>query len=80
MPAITTPNSTVLVTGANGFIATWLVGDLLTRGYTVRAAVRSEAKGRHLLKAYEEYVQQDKLAIFEIGGDMAKVGTRSDFG
>lgn len=32
---------TVVVTGANGFIASWLVKLLLERGYTVRGTVRS---------------------------------------
>jgi len=30
----------VCVTGANGFIASWIVKFLLQRGYTVRAIVR----------------------------------------
>jgi nucleoside-diphosphate-sugar epimerase len=32
---------TVCVTGASGFIASWLVKLLLERGYTVRGTVRS---------------------------------------
>eukprot|EP00253_Pinus_taeda_P033101 PITA_33101 len=34
-------NETVCVTGAGGFIASWLVKLLLQRGYTVRASVRT---------------------------------------
>jgi nucleoside-diphosphate-sugar epimerase len=34
-------NETVLVTGGTGFVATHLVAQLLDRGYTVRASVRS---------------------------------------
>jgi nucleoside-diphosphate-sugar epimerase len=34
---------TVLVTGGSGFVATHLVSQLLDRGYTVRASVRSLA-------------------------------------
>lgn len=34
-------NKTVCVTGAGGFIASWLVKMLLNRGYTVRGAVRT---------------------------------------
>ncbi|KZW00143.1 NAD(P)-binding protein [Exidia glandulosa HHB12029] len=45
-------SATVLVTGANGFIATWLVGDLLQKGYTVRAAVRSDSKAKHLRESF----------------------------
>lgn len=35
---------TVLVTGGSGFIAGWVIVDLLKRGYDVRATVRSAAK------------------------------------
>ncbi|KAL2629038.1 hypothetical protein R1flu_013724 [Riccia fluitans] len=44
---------TVVVTGANGFIASWLVKFLLERGYTVRGSVRNPddtAKVGHLLE------------------------------
>ncbi|KAL3687054.1 hypothetical protein R1sor_013363 [Riccia sorocarpa] len=43
---------TVVVTGANGFIASWVVKFLLERGYTVRGTVRNpddSAKVGHLL-------------------------------
>ena len=33
-------SETVCVTGASGFIGSWLVMRLLERGYTVRATVR----------------------------------------
>ena len=36
------PGSKVLVTGANGYIAIWLVAMLLEKGYSVRGTVRSE--------------------------------------
>ncbi|KAF5312153.1 hypothetical protein D9619_003808 [Psilocybe cf. subviscida] len=45
---IVPPNGKVLVTGANGFIAIWVVRKLLEQGYSVRGAVRSEAKGKYL--------------------------------
>jgi nucleoside-diphosphate-sugar epimerase len=35
---------TVLVTGGTGYIASWCIAELLNRGYTVRATVRSLAK------------------------------------
>lgn len=44
--------TTVCVTGAAGFMASWLVKRLLEKGYTVHATVRdpeAEAKVRHLL-------------------------------
>ncbi|KAI1784531.1 NAD(P)-binding protein [Ganoderma leucocontextum] len=34
----------VLVTGANGFIASWIIQDLLEHGFSVRAVVRSAEK------------------------------------
>ncbi|MFQ6619778.1 hypothetical protein Gotur_000476 [Gossypium turneri] len=43
---------TVCVTGASGYIASWLVKQLLLRGYTVKASVRDPndpRKTRHLL-------------------------------
>ena len=41
-PGLTTGK--VLVTGGSGFVATHLVSQLLDRGYTVRASVRSLAR------------------------------------
>jgi cinnamoyl-CoA reductase len=35
------PSHTVCVTGAGGFIASWLVKLLLEKGYTVRGTVRN---------------------------------------
>ncbi|KAI9113381.1 hypothetical protein K1719_015906 [Acacia pycnantha] len=46
-------SETVCVTGASGFIGSWLVMRLLERGYTVRATVRdpgNEKKVKHLLQ------------------------------
>nr|WAU48312.1 cinnamoyl-CoA reductase [Gloriosa superba] len=54
MPAITTPPSgrckTVCVTGAGGFIASWLVKLLLEKGYIVKGTVRNpeDPKNDHL--------------------------------
>ena len=36
----TTKKDTVLVTGANGYVASWLVKKLIEEGYTVHATVR----------------------------------------
>ncbi len=38
----------VLVSGANGFIAVWVVKALLDAGYAVRGTVRDERKAMHL--------------------------------
>ncbi|KAL0070306.1 hypothetical protein AAF712_002798 [Marasmius tenuissimus] len=70
MPTLSNASEVVLVTGANGFIATWTIGNLLKRGYTVRAAVRDESRGKHLLQTYQSY--GDKLYLFAVG-DMQKL-------
>ena len=72
MPAITsfTSSTTVLVSGANGFVGTWIVDTLLKRGYKVRAAVRAEARGTHLLEKFKAY--GDKLQLCVVG-DIVKV-------
>jgi nucleoside-diphosphate-sugar epimerase len=41
MPALSGHGRTVCVTGAGGFIASWLVKRLLEKGYTVRGTVRN---------------------------------------
>src|SRR5688572_20998352 len=39
---------TVCVTGATGFVASWLVADLLKKGTRVRGTVRDRARATHL--------------------------------
>ncbi|KAG6551685.1 hypothetical protein Mapa_006774 [Marchantia paleacea] len=63
---------TVVVTGANGFIASWLVKLLLERGYTVRGTVRSPenvAKVGHLLElpGAKERLSLHKADLLEEG-------------
>jgi nucleoside-diphosphate-sugar epimerase len=48
------PGSKILVTGANGFIAVWLIRTLLEKGYSVRGVVRSPSKGEYLRKLFCE--------------------------
>ncbi|EIN05348.1 D-lactaldehyde dehydrogenase [Punctularia strigosozonata HHB-11173 SS5] len=71
MPAVL-PGSKVLVTGANGYIAVWVVKNLLEHGYTVRGTVRSEAKSAHLKKLFaDKYAGKLEFVVVE---DITKEG------
>ncbi|KAJ9164333.1 hypothetical protein P3X46_023924 [Hevea brasiliensis] len=68
----------VCVTGASGYIASWLVKLLLVRGYTVKASVRDPndpRKTEHLraLKGAEERLQLFKANLLEEGSFDAAV-------
>jgi len=69
MPAISTGK--VLVSGANGFIAVWVVQDLLKAGYSVRGTVRSEAKAKHLSNLFGSYGDKFECVIVS---DITKPG------
>jgi nucleoside-diphosphate-sugar epimerase len=67
-------NQPVLVTGASGYIASWVVKDLLEAGFTVHATVRdirNEDKYRHLLVL--EGAGGGNLRIFE--ADLLREGS-----
>lgn len=68
MPAIT--SGKVLVTGANGYIAMWVIDNLLKAGYAVRATVRSPAKGKPLEQQFAEYGDKLEIVVVE---DISKV-------
>lgn len=68
MPAISTGK--VLVTGANGFIAVWVVKTLLEQGFAVRGTVRSESKAAHLRETFASYGDKLEIVIVE---DITKV-------
>jgi hypothetical protein len=70
MPEITDSDALVLVTGATGFIGTWIIETLLRNGYRVRAAVRTKEKGQHLLEIYQNHGTKLTLSVI---GDMSKV-------
>ncbi len=66
MPALSSSNAKnekILVTGASGFIAAWLVRNLLEKGYTVRGTVRSESKGQYLSKIFANHGNRFEYAI-----------------
>ncbi|KAF7328348.1 NAD(P)-binding protein [Mycena venus] len=61
MPAISTGK--VLVSGANGFIATWVVRTLLEQGFAVRGSVRSAEKCGHLRDIFAAYGEKFELVV-----------------
>jgi len=69
MPAVSAPCK-VLVTGANGYIGSWVVLQLLEKGYTVRGTVRSSKKGEHLKSLFGTYGQKFELVVV---ADITKV-------
>lgn len=58
-------STTVLVSGASGFVATHIIKQLLLKGYTVIGTVRSTEKGDYLKKSF----QSDKFS-YEIIKDI----------
>lgn len=57
-------NAPVMVSGANGFVASWLVKKLLKQGFTVHATVRDKTddkKTEHLRKLGSEHPGQLKM-------------------
>ncbi|KAJ7466026.1 D-lactaldehyde dehydrogenase [Mycena latifolia] len=73
MPAVS--SGKVLVSGANGFIAAWVVRSLLEEGFSVRGAVRSENKGVHLREMFASYGDKFELVVVP---DMAREGAFDD--
>ncbi|KAI0063643.1 D-lactaldehyde dehydrogenase [Artomyces pyxidatus] len=70
MSPVTAP-AKVLVTGANGFIAAWVVRTLLESGYTVRGTVRSASKGEHLKALFASF--QERFEVVTVD-DITKDG------
>ncbi len=61
-----TQNTTVLVTGASGFVGIHCVAALLKEGYQVRGTVRSLAREAALRKTIEKFVDaNDRLTLVE---------------
>ena len=63
MPAISTGK--VLVTGANGYVAAWVVQTFLEQGFAVRGTVRSESKSTHLRSIFKSYGDKFEVVIVE---------------
>ncbi|EIW55904.1 NAD-P-binding protein [Trametes versicolor FP-101664 SS1] len=69
MPAVT--SGKVLVTGANGYIAVWVVKSLLDAGFSVRGTVRSERKAGHLRTLFASAGDKFEVVIVD---DITKAG------
>jgi uncharacterized protein YbjT (DUF2867 family) len=69
MPAIQPP-AKVLVSGANGYIAVWVVKTLLEQGYSVRGTVRSAEKGEYLKTLFASFGDKHEVVVVE---DITKV-------
>jgi nucleoside-diphosphate-sugar epimerase len=65
------PPAKVLVTGANGFLATWVVKKYLEAGYSVRGTVRSLSKSAFLKDKFGHYGDRFELVVVE---DITKDG------
>ncbi|KAJ7618767.1 D-lactaldehyde dehydrogenase [Roridomyces roridus] len=61
MPAV--QSGKVLVSGANGFVATWVVKSFLDAGFSVRGTVRSAEKGQHLETVFGLFGDKFELII-----------------
>ena len=64
----------VLVTGANGFVAVWVVQRLLEQGYSVRGTIRSESKTKYVRELFSKYGDKFETVIVP---DITKVRPRT---
>lgn len=64
MPTVE-PGSKILVSGANGYIAMWVIRKLLEQGYKVRGAVRSAEKGQRLREYFASFGDKFEWVIVE---------------
>jgi nucleoside-diphosphate-sugar epimerase len=55
--------TTVLVTGGTGYLASWIIAELLRRGHAVRTTVRSLARVDQVRAAISERTSADTLAF-----------------
>ncbi|KAF6800137.1 NAD-dependent epimerase dehydratase [Colletotrichum musicola] len=68
---------TILVTGANGYIGTHVVGLALERGYNVRATARSESSIANLRSLFLDAASLGRLS-FAIVQDITEAGSYKD--
>ena len=62
MVAVSSP-AKVLVTGANGYLAVWVVKKYLEAGYSVRGTVRSLSKSAFLTEKFSDYGDRFELVV-----------------
>lgn len=72
-PPVITPGSTVLVTGANGFIGSHIADQLIQAGYLVRGTTRDLAKSAWITEMFDKKYGKGKLEAV-IVKDMADKG------
>jgi nucleoside-diphosphate-sugar epimerase len=72
MPSVN-KGSKVLVSGANGYLAMWVVRTLLERGFVVRGTVRTQDKGKFMIEYFKSLGYGDKFEVL-IVDDIVKVG------
>jgi len=70
MVAVSSP-AKVLVTGANGYLAVWVVKKYLEAGYSVRGTVRSLSKSASLADTFSKYGDRFELVVVK---DITKDG------
>jgi len=69
------PPAKILVTGANGFLAVYVVKKYLEAGYSVRGTVRSLSKSAFLTDKFSDYGDRFELVVVE---DITKEGAFDD--
>ena len=77
--AVSPKDGPVAVTGASGYIGSWIVEDLLDQGYETRACVRDKSKPEkvdHLLELGEDSAYRGQLELCE--GDLNEQGSYDD--
>ena len=72
-PILIAKDSTILVSGVNGFIASHVADQLLQDGYRVKGSVRSEAKGKPLHKYFEKKYGKERFELVVVR-DIAHMG------
>ena len=77
MPTVN-KGSKVLVSGANGYLAMWVVRTLLERGFSVRGTVRTEDKGESMKEYFKSLGYGDEVEVVVVD-DIEKVGDLVSF-